>query len=256
MNFKKRVYLCAREKDFQMKLKETWAYYRELRFHNLTTKKYKHLLLLLYWPIYGLCFFTLEKAWPDIWKSITGETLVYNEVYCSFDAYIPFCEWFAIPYYFWFAFLIGMILFGLLFDIQAFRQFSWFIMVTYTATIVIYLLWPNMQALRPTEFARDNWLVDCVKGLYEFDTNTNVCPSIHVLGSFATCFAGLHSKKLRGWGWKTFFIATTVLISLSTVFLRQHSVLDVLFALILCAIAYPIVFRWICRPREDDATIA
>ena len=245
-----------REKDIQMKLKETWAFYRELRFHNLTTKKYKHLLLLLYWPIYGLCFFSVEHAWPHIWKSITGETLVYNEVYCSFDAYIPFCEWFAIPYYFWFAFLVGMIIFGLLFDIQAFRQFSWFIMVTYTVTIVIYLIWPNMQALRPTEFARDNWLVDCVKGLYGFDTNTNVCPSIHVLGSFATCFAGLHSKKLRGWGWKTFFIVTTVLISLSTVFLRQHSVLDVLFALILCAIAYPIVFRWICRPREDDVTIA
>lgn len=236
-----------------MSLKNAFAYYKDLRPSNIKSAKYKHLLLLLYWPIYGLFFFTVERIWPHIWKAVTGDTLIYQDVFCSWDNYIPFCEWFIIPYWFWFVFLVGMILYGLLFDIQAFRHFSWFVICTYTLTIVIYFLWPNQQSLRPTDIPRDNILVDLVRGLYNFDTNTNVCPSIHVLGSFAVCFAGLHSKRLGGWGWKVFFIVSTVLISLSTVFLRQHSVIDVFTALALCALCYPLVFHWICKPQKNDS---
>ena len=193
---------------------------------------------------------TLEHFWPHIWEAITGKALVYEEVVCWIDAYIPFCEWFVIPYYFWFVFLVGMVLYGVLFDIRALRHYMWFVILSYTATAIIYLIWPNMQALRPTDFPRDNWMVDIVKGLYTFDTNTNVCPSIHVLGSFAVCFAGLHSETLKGWGWKVFFIVSTALISLATVFLRQHSILDVFAALALSAVCYPLVFFVICRPKK------
>lgn len=227
-------------------------YYRDLRPSNIKTKKYNHLILALYWPLFGLVFMTLEQFWPRIWQAITGEVLVYQEVVSSLDAYIPFCEWFVIPYYFWFAFLVGMALYGLLFDVRAFRHFMWFVILTYSATAVIYLLWPNMQALRPADIGRDNWMVDIVHRLYDFDTNTNVCPSIHVLGSFAVCFAGLHSRTLKGWGWKVFFVVSTVLISASTVFLKQHSILDVFAALALCAVCYPLVFFVICREKKDS----
>lgn len=233
-----------------MSLKNTIAYYRDLRPNNIFSSKYRHLFLLLYWPVYGIVFMTLEHFWPHIWEAITGKALVYEEVVCWIDAYIPFCEWFVIPYYFWFVFLVGMVLYGVLFDIRALRHYMWFVILSYTATAIIYLIWPNMQALRPTDFPRDNWMVDIVKGLYTFDTNTNVCPSIHVLGSFAVCFAGLHSETLKGWGWKVFFIVSTALISLATVFLRQHSILDVFAALALSAVCYPLVFFVICRPKK------
>lgn len=233
-----------------MSLKNTIAYYRDLRPNNIFSSKYRHLFLLLYWPVYGIVFMTLELFWPHIWEAITGKALVYEEVVCWIDAYIPFCEWFVIPYYFWFVFLVGMVLYGVLFDIRALRHYMWFVILSYTATAIIYLIWPNMQALRPTDFPRDNWMVDIVKGLYTFDTNTNVCPSIHVLGSFAVCFAGLHSETLKGWGWKVFFIVSTALISLATVFLRQHSILDVFAALALSAVCYPLVFFVICRPKK------
>lgn len=229
------------------------AYYRDLRPHNLKSEKYKHLFLVLFWPAFGLVFMTLERFWPIVWEAITGEPLVYFDVVCAWDAYIPFCEVFVIPYYFWFVFLVGMALYGLLFDIQAFRDFMWFVILSYSITAVIYFLWPNMQSLRPQEIPRDNLFTAILGKLYNFDTNTNVCPSIHVLGSFAVCFAGLHSKTLRGWGWKTFFVVSTVLISASTVFLKQHSILDVFAALALCAVCYPIVFFVICRrPKKAD----
>ncbi len=238
-----------------MNWKAPIEYYRDLRPAKLRTEKYKHLFLLLYWPFFGIVFLTLERFWPKIWLWLTGKELLYHEVECALDAYIPFCEWFVIPYYFWFAFLVGMGLYSLLYDIQAFRHFMWFVILSYSVTAVIYLVWPNMQGLRPNDFPRDNWMVDIVKALYDFDTHTNVCPSIHVLGSFAVCFAGVHSKTLRGWGWKVFFIVSTILISVSTVFLRQHSVLDVLAALVLCAVCYPLVFFVICRPKKNKTAV-
>ncbi|MBQ7346671.1 MAG: phosphatidic acid phosphatase [Clostridia bacterium] len=234
-----------------MNFKFVIDYYRDLRPSNIKSPKYKHLLLLLFWPVFGLVFMILERIWPVIWEAVTGKALVYKEVVSDLDAYIPFCEWFVIPYYFWFVFLVGMALYGVLFDFRALRHYMWFVILTYSATAVIYLIWPNMQALRPVDIPRDNWMTDIVRGLYNFDTNTNVCPSIHVLGSLAVCFAGLHSNTLKGWGWKAFFVISTVLISLSTVFLKQHSIIDVFAALILAAVCYPIVFCVICREKRN-----
>ena len=230
-----------------MNWKSAWEYYKDIRPNNLTTPKYKHVFLLLYWPIFGLVFMSLEHIVPIVYKKLLGRELIYTAVESTQDAAIPFCEWFVIPYYFWFAFLIGMVIYSLLFDIRAFRHYMWFVILSYSVTAIIYIVWPNMQPLRPMEFPRDNWMVDIVKNLYDFDTDTNVCPSIHVLGSLAVCFAGLHSKTLRHWGWKLFFVISTVLISLSTVFLKQHSIIDVYAALAVGAVCYVLVFFVICR---------
>ena len=233
-----------------MNWKSAWEYYRDIRPSNLTSPKYKHLFLLLFWPVFGLVFLSLERIVPIVYRAVTGNEMIYTVVECAQDAAIPFCEWFVIPYYFWFAFLVGMILYGVLYDIRAFRHVMWYVILSYSITVLIYVVWPNMQPLRPMEFPRENWMVDIVKRLYDFDTNTNVCPSIHVLGSLAVCFAGLHSRTLRGWGWKVFFIVSTVLISLSTVFLKQHSIIDVYAALAVGALCYGLVFFWICREKK------
>ncbi|MBQ5833195.1 MAG: phosphatase PAP2 family protein [Clostridia bacterium] len=242
-------------KNILRNLRSAIGYYRDIRLSNLHSPRYKHLFLLLYWPPYGLLFGLVESKWPSIWESITGEPLVFFEVACPLDSWIPFCEWFVIPYYFWFAYLVGMLLYGLLFDRQSFRDCMYFIMLTYSATIVIYLLWPNMQALRPAAFDRENVLTWIVQKLYNFDTNTNVCPSIHVLGSVAVSLTGLRAPRLQHWGWKVFFHTSNLLICMSTVFLKQHSILDVFAALLLCAIAYPFAFYILGRKQRASERI-
>ena len=65
---------------------------------------------------------------------------------------------------------------------------------------------------------------------YAFDTNTNVCPSIHVIGAVACLAAGWHSRRFGTPLWRAVFTVITVLICLSTVFLKQHSAPDVFAA--------------------------
>ena len=101
---------------------------------------------LLYWPVFGVLFFCVERVW--IRDS-------YYPVSCPLDALIPFCEYFIFPYLFWFVFLAGMQVYALFREPAAFKKMMRFIMLTYTAAIIIYLVFPNCQQLRPVVFARD-----------------------------------------------------------------------------------------------------
>lgn len=223
-------------KSVKRQLLDDISLYRDLRLSNLNTTRYRHVFLLLFWPLYGIAF-SLVELWQD-----RDFTVVY---WPGVDDVIPFCEWFAIPYMFWFVFLVGMIGFTLLFDIAAFRKTMYFITITYTVTIIVYLIWPTAQELRPdiAALGRDNFLTRFMADFYEFDTNTNVCPSIHVLGSVAVLFGSWYCKYFKSVPWQIFFWVWTVLICLSTVFLKQHSAVDVLPAILLSVLAYPFAFH-------------
>lgn len=97
--------------------------------------------------------------------------------------------------------------------------------------------------LRPHFFARDNIFVDMVKMLYQADTPTNVFPSLHVFNSVAACIAIYDSEALR----KRRIIsgASYVLagsIVLATMFLKQHSIYDVIAAFVLAYALYQVVY--------------
>lgn len=208
--------------------------FRRFRFSKLNTDEFRHLKLLIFWPIFGLLFTFVERFYN------VGH---YYSMHCPLDDMIPFCEWFLIPYLLWFVYLIGTIVYTFFFDVAAFKRMMYFIIITYSITMLIYLVFPTCQDLRPTQFARDNVLTRFVAWFYNFDTNTNVCPSIHVLGSVAAMLGLCDCRRLQNPKLKLLFILLCVLICISTVFMKQHSVLDVLAALPLCVIAYPICYK-------------
>ena len=207
--------------------------YRKLRRNTLRDPEFRHLKLLLFWPVFGLLFQYVERFYP---------VAEYYVVFHPLDSKIPFQESFLIPYLFWFLYLAGMHVYTLLFDIEAFRKMMYFIMMTYSVTIILYFLFPTCQELRPSVFERDNIFTRIMADYYRFDTNTNVCPSLHVIGSLAVMFTSFHCKDFKTLGWKLFFIITAFLISISTVFLKQHSVVDIGAALPICIAAYGICF--------------
>ncbi len=225
--------------------------YRKFRFSKLKTPEFSHILLLLYWPLFGLIFAFLERGLPWLVGLFGGE-ITYFPIWCPTDEIIPFCEWFILPYYFWFVFLIGMLIYSFFFDVVTFRKYMWFIILTYTFCALIYFVFPNMQEFRPLsreEIGRDNLLIDIAFMLYGFDTNTNVFPSMHVTGAFAVCCSAWHSKHFSKWYWCIIFSVITIFICLSTVFLRQHSILDIYGGVAVSLVAYILLFhsKWAKR---------
>ncbi len=208
--------------------------YREFRLNKLFSPEYRHILMLLYWPIYGLVFLFLERFY---------EVDTYINVYCRLDDMIPFCEYFVIPYLFWFVLLIGMIVYTFFFDVDTLRRMMMFIIVTYTFALVVYFIFPTCQQLRPVSFERDNIFTRFLASFYLYDTNTNVCPSIHVIGSFAAAAAAWRAKHLRHPAIRCFFVTAAILICISTLLIKQHSVIDVLAGCAVNFAAYPFFFR-------------
>ena len=82
-----------------------------------------------------------------------------------------------------------------------------------------------------------------VRALYRTDTPTNVLPSMHVFNSLGVAIAIYHSKALKKHpAIQISSYCLAGLITLSTVFLKQHSVTDVIAAFALACIIYPLVY--------------
>lgn len=218
--------------------------YRQFRLRKLNTPEFSHIKLLLFWPVFGLAFLALERFRPHA---------AYHVMHCALDDAIPFSEWALIPYLLWFVYLIGALAYTFFQDVPAFRRMMRFVIVTYTAATVIYFIYPTQQLLRPEAFAHDNALTRAVAWFYTFDTNTNVCPSLHVIGSMAAFFAFWYAPIFSKRGWRIASTVAAFFISISTVFMKQHSILDVAAAIPLCAIGY--YFAYVRTPKKSRSAV-
>jgi membrane-associated phospholipid phosphatase len=114
-----------------------------------------------------------------------------------------------------------------------------------TVCLIIYTIWPNGHQLRVDidSLGRSNIFIDALAKIYSMDTATNVFPSIHVFNSVGAFIAIHRNERLQSIKWLQWFtFILTVLICMSTVYLKQHSVLDIIGALILNLIMYVIVY--------------
>lgn len=216
--------------------------------HNPRWEKHRHWLYVIILPVYLALFFLTEH--------LIGADANYTVIHHPLDDVIPFCEWFYIPYVLWYPFM-GLVGLYLAFkDSNGFKRYMTYIGVSFIAAIGLFLLFPNGQDLRPdlTALGRDNLLTRAVAALYEADTNTNVCPSLHVVGSMAAVFGIFHHPRLRKTIWMPIGgIVLAILICLATVFLKQHSVIDVFVGIPYGLLIYGAVY-WLpavlTKPRK------
>ena len=194
--------------------------YREFRFSRLNEPRFRHIKLLAGWLVYFALYFLTENLIPESRCHV---------IHCALDDAIPFCEGFAIIYCYWFALLIGSLLYFFLYDLRSFRRLSCFIMITQAVAMAVYILYPSIQLLRPERFERDNALTRLMAFIYAFDTPTGVCPSLHVAYSMGIASAWCRARD-GGRLWKGFVILSAVMIAASTAFVKQHSVVDILAA--------------------------
>lgn len=183
---------------------------------------------MLCYAWFYLCFFFLLEHYVTVPVLVT---------HCHLDDVIPFCKYAIIPYYLWFVWVGGTLGWMLL---RAPRQEFWRLCLPLFGGMTLALLFcalvPNGVYLRPRAVPGNDVFAILVRGLYRTDTATNVFPSIHVFNAVTLdmayqrsgCFAGAHRRRLRA-GARALDIA----IILSTLLLKQHSVLDALGGIVL-----------------------
>lgn len=201
--------------------------YRDFSLRKLNDPRFSHLKLLGGWLVYFAMYLITEYLNPN--NSGTA-------VSCSLDYKIPFLEIFVIPYVGWYLLIALSLLYFALYNVENFKRLQIFIIVTQVAAMIIYITFPNFQPLRPDVYPRDNFLTDIVALLQTADTNSNVCPSLHVAYSIGIASIWLKEKDAKGWV-KTAIVIFCILVCLSTAFIKQHSVIDGLVAIPVCILA-------------------
>ena len=204
-------------------------------------KKVKELFfkILPLWPcsyflVYLLVFRLLETR-------ITGS---FTVIHMDVDEYIPFCEYFIIPYLMWFPMIGASVIWFFLKEREEYKRLLVFLFTGMTLFLVISAVFPNGHIMRPVFFEHDNVFTALVQNLYAADTETNVFPSIHVYNSVAVCCVVYHCQSFKKKRWvRLSVLALSVLIILATLFLKQHSVADDLGAFLMAAVVYRFVYE-------------
>ncbi len=195
--------------------------------------RYRHGWILLYLVIYQIWFVYVERT----------VTRRFHIVHMAVDDYIPFIEIFIVPYLLWFGYVAFAIAWFFFKDVQDFYKICTFLFVGMTVFLVISTVYPNGHYLRPRVFERDNIFISMVKGLYMIDTPTNLFPSLHVYNSIGVQLAVMHSDKLKEKKWvKRISFVLMCMIIASTMFLKQHSVFDVVTGCVMALVMYTFVY--------------
>ena len=209
--------------------------------------EYRHSILLLYGFIYIPWFSYLEST----------VTTHFHIIHMVIDDYIPFIEFFIVPYLLWFIYIAIGILYFFFHNKNEYYRLCIFLITGMTVFLIISTIYPNGTNLRPMIFERSNIFVDAVKALYATDTPTNIFPSIHVYNSLAIHIAISRNEQLKK-KWYVIHSSRVMMISiiLATVFLKQHSMFDVITAFALAGFMYLLLYtpEWLKEFKQQRTT--
>lgn len=170
---------------------------------------------------------------------ITGKYNIHSKI----DAMIPFIPIFILPYFSWFLFIAFTFVIFFIKSrkdlLNTFRSINLDMIIA----IIIYIVFPNYQSLRPNTYAED-FFSQLVKLLQIGDSSSSVFPSLHVAISI-TLYLGIKSSVCFKDNSivKFFTFILTILICISTVFIKQHSILDVLAGIFLSFVVHIFVYK-------------
>ena len=207
--------------------------YRTFRLSKINEPQFRHLKLLLGWVGYFILYVLTENLIP-------AERC--TPVHCWLDDVIPFNEFFLIFYVSWYFLIVGSLVYFLLYNVENFKNMQTYIIITQVIAMAIYIIFPSRQDLRPEVFPRDNVLTQLMGFIYTVDTNTGVCPSLHVGYSLGIASTWLREKSVPK-AFRVFIVVWAAFICLSVAFVKQHSVVDILAAIPMCAFAEWFVFH-------------
>lgn len=194
-------------------------------------KSKKHFLTLTIFLILTLWFAYLKK------------TIIPTHIMDSYiDSKIPFIKEFVIAYYFWFAYMaIGFVYLGFV-SKKDFYKLELFLALGMSISFIIFIVYPNAQFPRPAVKGNDvfSFLVNFI---YSHDGTNNVFPSIHVCNAIGVHLALVNCESFKNKVTLKYLSLFAMLsICASTVFIKQHSIIDVIGGILLASIIYSCIY--------------
>jgi len=197
-----------------------------------------------FWAAFGIMYVV-------VFRLLEARVVDFHVIHMWLDDVIPFCEYFIVPYYLWFPYVGATAIYFVAFNKEKSENDKFFISFAMGSALFIVLsaVYPNIQELRPT-LTGENIFERMVMYLYQTDTPTNILPSLHVYNTVVSYIAIVKNKGCRKH--KSVIIGAGILslsIILATMFLKQHSAVDVIMALICNVICYIFVY-WVPERKK------
>lgn len=181
-------------------------------------KKYiMPLILIFFIPFSNIIYVHLNNSSRGIHSLVT-----------DIDKSIPFIKAFAIPYLLWLPFLTITLIYLCFHYRKVYYEVIISIVVGVMLCFIIYYFFQTTVP-RP-KLSGNDFLTNLVRYVYSTDNPFNCFPSIHVLTSYLL-IKGIASCNKKILFQKVIVTSMSALIILSTQFIKQHVILDLIFAI-------------------------
>ncbi len=196
--------------------------------------QYKHAWVFLYFIFYLPWYFGLQL------RGNTG----FHDVYTTIDKATPFISWFIYPYVYWFLFVAGTIAYLFFTHKKDFYQCVAFLFIGMTVCLIIFTIYPTSYDHRPAVIEGSGLETFLLNFIYTADKSQNVFPSIHVYNSIGCAIALIKCQDFKdSKTMKIFASVSAIMITLSTMFIKQHSILDAISASLLAIVLYIFIYK-------------
>jgi len=209
---------------------------------NKILKKSPYLLFLLVIPLLAM-----------IYQVLNNRSQKAVDISTSIDQSIPFLPVFIIPYILWYAYMFCYLIYFCFKDTKVYIKTLMLIVIAELICFVIYFFFQTTVP-RPT-IVSDNFINNLVQWIYTKDRPFNCFPSIHVLTTFTVMLASLHIKNKHILNTLCIHISGSLII-ISTLFVKQHVIFDMIGSMFLVTFLYGISFELLTfRMREKSGTV-
>ncbi|MEG0772192.1 phosphatase PAP2 family protein [Clostridium sp.] len=200
------------------------------------------LMLMMLIPITNIFYGFLNNSSRGVYSLVT-----------DLDKAIPFAKIFILPYLVWYPFiLITLVYFCLYYKKIYYKTLSTLVI----GMLVSYVVYFFFQTTVPRpELVENDILTSLVNLIYKSDNPYNCFPSIHVLTSYAMII-GMKKSGSNNLKINNIISFTALIIIISTLFVKQHVILDVVFGIVFADVVYKAVDKvslercllWIKKP--------
>lgn len=198
-------------------------------FQRITKQDWKALLFFLSIPALGIFYNFLNN-------SHRGAEILVTDI----DHSVPFLPIFVLPYIAWYAFVLFSIIYLCFKDRPNYYRTVAALNLSLIICYIIYFVYQTTVP-RPDISGYDSLFIPLVNIVYNMDKPFNCFPSIHVVQAYVV-MKGIHQSSSIQRGIKLVTNVMALLIIASTVFIKQHVILDIIGAVLVVESMFLLVY--------------